>query len=140
VGSLSHRQYVMLQATPLYVGFPREQELFYSDNVPSLRLGGLVEPIGFGAPVEDLCGLATCPLPAIKSVPRPPAGFFAIANATGASSWAPGSLLVSFEHPAELLRLQNILLTAPYFSPNAGGSSRDLFVGDGENVENQGEI
>lgn len=140
VANVNKRQYAMFHATPLYVGFPRQQNLSYFNHVAPLRLGGMVEPVGFGGEISTAqCGLAECPLPSTKRVRRP-SHFFSIANATAASSWAPGSLLVSYQHPAELLRLQTVLLTTQYFSPQHGGKSREVFVGDGENVENQGVI
>ncbi|KAH9246809.1 hypothetical protein BASA81_015587 [Batrachochytrium salamandrivorans] len=143
VAERNNRQYVMMHFTPTHVGLFQEQNLSYANNVAALRLGGgTIDPLGFGAqvPPQTVCGLQRCPVPQVKPLPRPQ-HWFSIANATGASSWAPGSLLVSYQHPAELLRLQTILLTCHYLSPKfAELGSREVYVGDGENVENQGLI
>jgi hypothetical protein len=132
------RHYVMMDITPLYVGFPHAQVVQYPTTPKiSLPLGGLVEPLAFGSPVsEDFCGMSVCPDNTTISIPLP-AVPFSLANATAASSWAPGAVVA--EEPL-LNALDNVLLSAPYFSPLAGGASRDLFLGDGANMENQGVI
>jgi len=134
---LYQRRYVMMEATALYVGFPHIQNVTYPNNI-HLALGGLVEPLGFGSVIRDkqFCGLLQCSTPQLKRIPRPFVPF-GIANATAASSWAPGALVA--EQPI-LRPLDNVLITAPYFSPFYGGQTREVFVGDGANMENQGLI
>ena len=134
---LYQRRYVMMESTPLYVGFPRLQNVSYPNNI-HLSLGGLVEPLGFGSVISDkkFCGLAQCSSPTLRRIPRPFKPF-SIANATAASSWAPGALVA--EQPL-LKPLDNVLLTAAYYSPYYGGPTREVFVGDGANLENQGLI
>jgi len=134
---LYQRRYVMMEATPMYVGFPRVQNVTYPNDI-HLALGGLVEPIGFGSVISDkkFCGMGKCPGQRVRRLPRPYKPF-SIANATAASSWAPGALVA--EQPL-LQPLDNVLLTAAYFSPFYGGQTREVFVGDGANMENQGLI
>ena len=141
---LLQRRYVMMEVSPLSVGFPHPANVTYPNTPVVARLGGLIEPLGFGAPTPPgFCGLASCPSPPqdddgafLMRVPlaRYP---FSLANATGASSWAPGAVVA--EEPL-LQPLDNVLLAAPYFSPLLGGATHDLFLGDGANLENQGII
>lgn len=78
----------MMEVTPMYVGFINPINVTYASG-DVLKLGGLIEPIGFGSPTrKDFCGLTACPrnVTALKPPPFP----YSIANATGSSSWAPG--------------------------------------------------
>jgi len=136
------RHYVMMQMTPLYIGFPVAQTVHYTSSAPTvpnleIHLGGLVEPAGFGSLTDaEFCGLQKCSNATTVSIPL--AEFpFSLANASAASSWAPGAVVA--EQPL-LQPLDNVLLSAPYYSPLDGGASRDVFLGDGANMENQGVI
>lgn len=139
------RRYVMMEITPIHVGFPRALNVSYPNTDARVSLGGLVSPVGFGAPTSrEWCGLGACargatdPADGSHVIEVPGVAYpFGLANASAASSWAPGAVVA--EEP--LLRpLDNMLLAAPYFSPLFGGESRELFLGDGANMENQGFI
>ena len=137
--TVESRSYAMMDITPLYTGFPLSQSVPYPQAHPptTVSLGGLVEPIGFGSHTElDFCGLVACPDQAVVRIPLP-TQFFSLANATAASSWAPGAIVAENE---KLRPLHQALMRVPYFSPLLGGIGRDLFLGDGGNLENQGFI
>lgn len=136
------RKYTMMETSPLYIGFPIVQRVTYptpEGKVATLNLGGMVEPAGFGSPLErgSVCGLGDCPERTTQRIPLPVRPF-SIANATAASSWALGGMIAE---QSLLKDFNNVLVTAPYFSPYFGGNrSVDVFLGDGENIENQGVI
>jgi Patatin-like phospholipase len=60
------RRYVMMECTPMYTGFPKVQNVTYpTTRKVQLSLGGLIENLGFGAPITDehFCGSLQCPEP-----------------------------------------------------------------------------
>lgn len=63
---LLNRRYVMMEATPMYVGFPKSMNVSYPSGV-EVKLGGVVEPIGFGAPTRrEYCGFSDTSCPTSK--------------------------------------------------------------------------
>ena len=127
------KKYVMMEMTPMYIGFPTRQVLNYSRCQP-LALGGFLEPIGFGSNTnESFCGLLSCPGKQITvSRPRYP---FALSNYTSAASWAHGGILKDI--PSWDF-MENATLSFGYLNSATGGVRRDLQFGDGGNLENQG--
>jgi hypothetical protein len=129
------KNYVMMEMTPMYVGFPKAQVLDYFGR-DAVKLGGLMEPVGFGFSSNASFAGLNVRAGSRLSVPLC-AHPFALANFTAASSWAHGALLKQIPSWGAM---KNATFGVPYFNPVLGGSSRELQFGDGGNLENQGII
>jgi hypothetical protein len=141
------QQYHLLEVTPLYIGVPKTtvgqtyKPLYpwAKDKGPNnLTIGGLIEPFAFGGQSAGASSRLTpgavdglVNLSRLASVP------FSLANATFASSWAPGETL-------SLAPLIDAVtsLKLDYFSPAQGvsGAAEAYLFADGGDYENVGII
>eukprot|EP01031_Cornospumella_fuschlensis_P041033 gene41033-50056_t len=132
-----NQNYTLLEITPLYVGQMKTQDVEYAYSPLGIkhtrRVGGLIEPFAFTvhgkAPVFALAKDKTTDL---LNVPAPTKGLD-MSVATGASSYAPGSLISSLRPDS----LVNMSMHVDYWSPaDYWPTSEDTYFADGGSYEN----
>ena len=158
--------YTGLETTPLYIGSansrnftfrPLDNPLTKSNEVKEVEMhfGGFVEPFGFGGFPEGTTdsddisrvlpgpffGMGPNETSTLLRVPRPESQF-ALSNASGASSWAPGSLLAELDVINRALT-KFIGLRSSYWSPLSPSRESPIFstkvlLADGGALDNQG--
>ena len=158
--------YTGLETTPLYIGSANPHNFTYRPlNNPleketasrhvEMHFGGFVEPFGFGSfpegvSAEDddsrvlpgpIFGMGPNETSKLLRVPRPESQF-ALSNASGASSWAPGSLLAELDVINRALT-NFIGLRSGYWSPLSPRRDSPIFstrvlLADGGALDNQG--
>jgi len=131
----------MLEFTPLYVGQMTTQDVFHAHKGKGQfqRQGGLIETFAFGG-AAPIATLPSGQNEAVFSLPVPTSakmnsnqGVWSVADAAGASSWAPGMTTSTIPLvPSELG------LHANYWSPTTSSSApqtTDSLLGDGGCLE-----
>lgn len=134
------QQYQLLEVTPLYMGVPMTSAQSYASLYPwakgpkNLTTGGFVEPFAWGADTNS--GLSPGKEHGILNLSRLPSVPFSLANATFASSYAPGETLSL----APIIDTVSSLRT-DYFSPvgsqkGAPAAKETFLLADGGDYEN----
>eukprot|EP00924_Labyrinthula_sp_SR-Ha-C_P006880 augustus_masked-scaffold_8-processed-gene-3.10-mRNA-1 protein AED:1.00 eAED:1.00 QI:0/-1/0/0/-1/1/1/0/645 len=136
-----HMEFTQMEFTPLYIGSnnPLDLKFGYSSSCNheavscshkyNLSLGGFIEAFAFDTAItneDKIKLLSEEENQKILTLEHIPEHFFSLGNASGASSWAPGSLL---SEEAIINRYLNkyIGLEIDYWSPQARYSDENLF-------------